>query len=347
HFDTVKARNHFDLDIDEQPYYQAEILIKEFIPLSSIKNIGNFGIPIPTQPQVLQSKNAYTARIDREHPTAFIFLVDHSASMYRQTYYNGEYISLAEAVARIVNSQINELVERCVKNNETRHYFDIAVIGYGEEAYSAWNGSIAGKDFVTPEEIRNNPFKKITVKEEVRNRKGVTIKDVEKKQWMVARDDGGCTRMDKALQRAVALLEDWMKVHQNKDCYPPTIINITDGEYNGTSDATMIQLSNELKSMFTNDGNALFFNIHVAPEQEEPIVFPSEKDELDGDEYGEKLFAMSSLLPLVYNDQIKQIFNVDLDDDVRYRAMAVNAGMERLVKMMKIGTLSSTLVSNQ
>ena len=34
HFDTVKARNHFDLDTDEQPYYQAEILVKNFIPLS-------------------------------------------------------------------------------------------------------------------------------------------------------------------------------------------------------------------------------------------------------------------------------------------------------------------------
>lgn len=102
----------------------------------------------------------------------------------------------------------------------------------------------------------------------------------------------------------------------------------------------------ELKSMFTNDGNVLFFNIHIVPEQEDAIVFPSEKDELNGDRYGENLFAMSSLLPLVYNDQIKQIFNVDINDDVRYRAMGVNAGMERLVKMMKIGTLSSTLVSN-
>lgn len=345
HFDTVKARNHFDLDIDEQPYYQAEILVKNFIPLSLIKNIGNFGIPIPSQPQSLQSKNAYTARIDREHPTAFIFLVDHSASMYRNTYYNGEYISLAEAVARIVNSQINELVERCVKNNETRHYFDIAVIGYGEEAYSAWNGALEGKDFVSPEEIRNNPYKRITVKEEVRTRKGVSIKEVEKKQWMVARDDGNWTRMDKALKRAEALLEDWMKEHQNKDCYPPTIINITDGEYNGTDDETMIQLSNQLKSMFTNDGNVLFFNIHVVPEQEEAIVFPSSESALNGDTYGENLFAMSSLLPLNYNDQIKQIFNEDLDADIRYRAMGVNAGMERLVKMMKIGTLSSTLIS--
>ena len=107
HFNTVKAKNHFDLDTNEQPYYQAEILVKNFIPLSLITNIGNFGIPIPTQPQQLQSKNAYTARIDREHPTAFMFLVDHSVSMDRYTYYNGEEITLSEAVSRIVNSQID------------------------------------------------------------------------------------------------------------------------------------------------------------------------------------------------------------------------------------------------
>lgn len=345
HFNTVKAKNHFDLDTNEQPYYQAEILVKNFIPLSLITNIGNFGIPIPTQPQQLQSKNAYTARIDREHPTAFMFLVDHSVSMDRYTYYNGEEITLSEAVSRIVNSQINELVERCVKNNETRHYFDIAVIGYGEEAYSAWNGALEGKDFVSPEEIRNNPYRKIIVKEEVRTRKGTTIKEIEKKQWMVARNDGSWTHMDKALKRAESLLEDWMKIHQNKDCYPPTIINITDGEYNGVDDATMLQLSNQLKSMFTNDGNVLFFNIHVAPNQDKAIVFPSSENDLNGDWYGEKLFAMSSLLPLNYNDQIKLIFNEDLDSDIRYRAMGVNAGMERLVKMMKIGTLSSSLIN--
>lgn len=346
HFDTVKARNHFDLDIDEQPYYQAEILVKNFIPLSAITNIGNFGIPIPSQPLSLQSKNAYTARIDREHPTAFIFLVDHSVSMNRYTFVNEERITLSEAVARIVNSQIDELVQRCVKNNETRHYFDIAVIGYGEEAYSAWNGALEGKDFVTPEEIRDNPYKKITVTEEVKTRKGITLKEVEKKQWMVARHDGGWTHMNKALKRAKSLLEDWMTTHQNRDCFPPTIINITDGEYNGTTDDNMMQLSNELKSMFTNDGNVLFFNIHIVPEQEEVISFPSEVHELNGDHYGEKLFAMSSLLPLSYNDQMKQILNEDIDADIRHRAMAVNTGMQFLAKFMKIGTLSSTLVNN-
>jgi len=344
HFKTVKARKHFDLDVDEQPFYQAEVLVKNFIPLKYIRNIGNFGIPIPSQPQMLQSKNAYTARVDREHPTAFIFLVDQSFSMKRLTTFNGEDMTLSEAVARIVNSQVNELVERCVKNNETRHYFDIAVIGYGSEAYSAWNGNLEGRDFVSPEEIRDNPFQKKMIKEEVRTRKGLTVKEVERKQWMTARHDGNWTRMDKALRRAEGLLESWMKEHHDKDCYPPTIINITDGEYNGVTDDEMLQLANQLKSMFTNDGNVLFFNIHIVPGHSESVVFPATVGELNNNGYGEKLFNMSSLLPLNYNEQIRGIFG-DRQTDIRYRAMGVNAGMERLVKMMKIGTLSSTLAN--
>ena len=293
---------------------------------------------------MLQSKNAYTARVDREHPTAFIFLVDQSFSMKRLTTFNGEDMTLSEAVARIVNSQVNELVERCVKNNETRHYFDIAVIGYGSEAYSAWNGNLEGRDFVSPEEIRDNPFQKKMIKEEVRTRKGLTVKEVERKQWMTARHDGNWTRMDKALRRAEGLLDNRMKEHHDKDCYPPTIINITDGEYNGVTDDEMLQLANQLKSMFTNDGNVLFFNIHIVPGHSESVVFPATVGELNNNGYGEKLFNMSSLLPLNYNEQIRGIFG-DRQTDIRYRAMGVNAGMERLVKMMKIGTLSSTLAN--
>lgn len=344
HFQTVKANKHFDLDADEQPYYQAEILVKNFVPLKYILNIGNFGIPIPSQPQQLQSKNAYTARIDREHPTAFIFLVDQSVSMRRLTTFDGEDMTLSEAVARIVNKQINELVERCVKNNETRHYFDIAIIGYGEEAYSAWNGNLEGRDFVTPEEIRDNPFLKKKMNEEVRTRRGITIKEVEKKQWMVARHDGNWTHMDKAFKRAEGLLESWMQQHHDKDCYPPTIINVTDGEYNDVTHDKMQQLANQLKSMFTNDGNVLFFNIHVVPGHSESVVFPATVGELNQNGYGEKLFNMSSLLPFNYNEKIRELFG-DKQTDIRYHAMGVNTGMERLVKMMKIGTLSSMLIT--
>ena len=100
HFNSVKARTHFDLTDEEKPYFQAEILVKSFIPLECIKNIKNFGIPIPSMPKVLQSKIPYTAQITRNTPTAFIFLIDQSVSMKRTTSLNGETMSLAEAVAR-------------------------------------------------------------------------------------------------------------------------------------------------------------------------------------------------------------------------------------------------------
>ena len=46
HFKSVKASKHFDLEESEQPYFQAELLVKNFVPLSYITNIESFGILI-------------------------------------------------------------------------------------------------------------------------------------------------------------------------------------------------------------------------------------------------------------------------------------------------------------
>ena len=337
HFSAVKAQKHFDLDDDEQKFYQAEVLVKNFIPLEYIRNIGNFGIPIPNKPTVLQSKTAYTAQITRNTPTAFIFLVDHSVSMERKTFLFGEDMTMAEAAARIVNRQINELVLHCIKSNETRHYYDIAVIGYGERAYSGWNGGLEGRDFVSPEELREHPYKKIITREEKRTRKGVVIKEVEKVQWIEAKHDGRCTHLHKAFTKAQQLLNQWMEKHHNKDCYPPTIINVTDGVFNGARREDVLQQANELKSMFTNDGNVILFNIHItASKSTEEVACPIELSELRGNSYAETLFHMSSLLPERYNADISLLLNDNRAG--RHRAMGVNADATTLIKLMDIGT---------
>lgn len=337
HFSAVKAKKHFDLDDDEQKFYQAEVLVKNFIPLEYIKNIGNFGIPIPNKPKMLQSKTAYTAQITRNTPTAFIFLVDHSVSMQKMTNMFGEEMTMAEAAARIVNRQINELVLRCIKSNETRHYYDIAVIGYGEHAYSGWNGELEGRDFVSPEELRDNPYKKIITREEKRTRKGVVIKEVEKVQWVEARHDGHWTHLHKAFSQAETLLSRWMEKHHDTDCYPPTIINITDGEFNGANKDYILQQANELKSMFTNDGNVILFNIHfTANKSTEEVVCPIEISELSGNGYAETLFNMSSLLPERYNADISRCLNDNRTG--RHVAMGMNADATTLIKLMDIGT---------
>lgn len=337
HFGLFRGHRYFDMDDDAKMYYKAEVLVKNFIPLKYIKNIGNFGIPIPAQPKQLQAKIPYTAQITRNTPTVFIFLVDHSASMGQTTTLFGEEMQMAEAAARIVNNQINELVLRCVKMGDVRHYYDIAVVGYGEDAYSGWQGELEGRDFVSPEELKNHPFTKIVTRKETRTRKGVQVKEVEQVQWVSARSDGSWTRYHEAFDYAKKLLDEWMEEHHDKDCYPPTVIHITDGEYNGATKDEVMQKANELKAMFTNDGNVILFNIHITADlNADAVACPISKDELGGDEYAETLFDMSSLLPERYNQDISRC----LDDTRagRHVAMGMNADATTLIKLMDIGT---------
>ena len=337
HFNSFKAKKHFDLDADEQKFYQAEVLVKNHIPLQFIKNIGNFGFTIPSQSAQMQTKTAYTAQITRNTPTAFIFLIDQSVSMQKYTTLYGEEMPMAEAVARIVNHQLNELVLRCIKGSETRDYYDIAIIGYGENAYSGWKGELEGRDFVKPSELKEHPYKKITTKKETRTRKGVKVVEIEEVQWIEAEATEGWTRVHHAFEKAKGLLDEWMEKHHEKDCYPPTIINITDGEFNGATKEYVLQQANELKSMFTNDGNVILFNIHISANKAVCVTCPASKDEVSFSSLATTMYEMSSLLPMRYSDRIADL-RKDGTPNNRYRAMSINADMSTLIQLMDIGT---------
>ena len=98
-----------------------------------------------------------------------------------------------------------------------------------------------------------------------------------------------------------------------------------------------MQQANELKSLFTNDGNVILFNIHfTASKSPQEIVLPIEKQELHGNRYAETLFMMSSLLPLRYNTEIDRCLNDGRQG--RHVAMGVNADATTLIKLMDIGT---------
>ena len=337
HFNSFKAKKHFDLDADEQKFYQAEVLVKNHIPLQFIKNIGNFGFTIPSQSAQMQTKTAYTAQITRNTPTAFIFLIDQSVSMRKYTTLYGEEMPMAEAVARIVNHQLNELVLRCIKGSETRDYYDIAIIGYGENAYSGWKGELEGRDFVKPSELKEHPYKKITTKKETRTRKGVKVVEVEEVQWIEAEATKSWTRVHHAFEKAKGLLDEWMEKHHEKDCYPPTIINITDGEFNGATKEYVLQQANELKSMFTNDGNVILFNIHISANKAVCVTCPASKDEVSFSSLATTMYEMSSLLPMRYSDRIADLRG-DGAPNNRYTAMSINADMSTLIQLMDIGT---------
>lgn len=351
HFSTVKARTHFDVDEDERMYFQAELLVREFIPLSMITNIADFGVVMskpqaaaPSSPKTSTTPSAssqiqlhvpYTAMISRETPTAFIFLVDHSVSMRNMTNLYGQQMTCAQAVAQILNAQIAELVNRCIKLGETRHYYDIAVIGYGKDVYSAWSGTLSGRSFVTPAELEQNPQKVITVKKAKKIRGKEIVTELEQPQWFEPRCDGSRTHGHKAFKRAYELAEQWIQSHDAR-CYPPTIINITDGQFNGADKETHSQLASEIKSLYTSDGNVLLFNVHITPAEVESIAFPASREELGTNKYASELFEWSSLLPETYNEKIANLFNIPVTS--RLSAMAVNTDMQQLIKIMDIGT---------
>ncbi|MDE6082993.1 MAG: DUF4433 domain-containing protein [Muribaculaceae bacterium] len=336
HFKSLKANTHFDLPPEEQMYFQAEVLVKNHIPLSAITNLSSYGVTPSKVAMQTPTRIPYTAQISRQTPTAFIFMVDHSVSMKRTIYWHGETITLSEAVARILNNQINELVLRCIKADDVRHYYDIAVIGYGHEVSSGWNGDLEGRWFVTPQELRDHPFRTITVWEEKRTRRGPVVKEVQKVLWVDADHTGNGTYLHNALDKAKCLLQEWMDEHRGLVCYPPTIINITDGAYNGAAEDIVEFKANELKSMSTDDGNVIFFNIHVTPNNSKNTLFPTESSEVGNSLLAKRLFNLSSLLPERYNDEINSIKRTD--NGQRYRAMGVNVDMATLVKIMDIGT---------
>jgi hypothetical protein len=78
---------------------------------------------------------SYRAEISRRHPSLLFFLVDQSASMARSWGSGRE--TLSESTADAINRYLRDIVIRCSKADGVRHYFDIALLGYGSKVDSA------------------------------------------------------------------------------------------------------------------------------------------------------------------------------------------------------------------
>jgi hypothetical protein len=94
-----------------------------------------------------------------------------------------------------------------------------------------------------------------------------------------------------ALTKAAEAVVGWADSHPN--CYPPTILHVTDGE---STDGDPENIANALKQISTNDGECLVFNIHVSTQMGETIRFPASESGLS-DRFSKLLFRMSSVLP--------------------------------------------------
>ncbi len=227
------------------------------------------------------------------------------------------------------------LVTRCTKSEGVRDYFEIGVIGYGGSGIqNGFEGNLGSTVMHKISEIEANPLRV-----EDRKRKlddgtgGIIEQSVKFAVWLESCASGG-TPMCAAITRVARELAEWCDSHP--DCYPPTVLHITDGE---STDGDPEPLAESLKQIHTNDGPVVFLNLHVSATGGVPIKFPSSENGLP-DNYAKILFRMSSQLPehLIQFAEEKG-FTITFEP----RGFMFNAEASEIVDFFDIGTRASQL----
>ena len=274
---------------------------------------------------------SYQAEISRRSPTAFVILVDQSGSMADPFGLDSSFTK-SQFVADVVNKWLQNLVLRCAKGEVIRNYFEVAVVGYGAEVRSLLE---VGSSNLTPiADIATSPQRIEDRKQKVDDGAGGIVEMNVKFPIWVDPMASGPTPMGEALSLAERVLRDWANAHPQ--AYPPTVINITDGE---ATDPGPQDAAERLKEIATTDGNVLVFNCHISGHGGYPVLYPADPAKLP-DAFAEMLFDMSSVLP----SSIAAVAGREgfvIEDGARGFAYQADAGS--FVRFVDIGTRTSNL----
>lgn len=268
----------------------------------------------------------FSAEISRANPTCFLFLIDQSESMGDHIGGGDVPMTKAEAVADAVNRLLSELSIKCAKEDGVRDYFYVGVVGYGATVGPILDGALAGRDLVPLSDVAARPAR---MEERTRfNGRHSAGRSVRFPTWFspVAYGD---TPMCAALSRARVVLGNWLSDHPG--CFPPVVVNITDGV---STDGDPLPVAQGLQALTSADGHVLLFNLHLSSGRAEPVVFPGPDTRLP-DDYARHLHRMSSPLP---DQMVAAAARQDLFLDDGARGFAFNADISAIVQFLDVGT---------
>lgn len=270
----------------------------------------------------------YSAEISRSNPTCFLFLIDQSKSMGNPI--GGDVTrKKADVVADSINRLLYTLVLRCVWGQAVLDRFHLGVIGYGRQVTYGLGGALAGRDLVPIGEVARSPLRVEQRVNKVDDGMGGQVEQTVKfPVWFEPAFDGK-TPMTAALEQACFLLGGFLVEHPT--CYPPIVINVTDGE---ATDGDPEVPAEKLRDMTSDDGNVLLFNIHLSARPVKPIEFPWKDEELP-DDAAKRLFHMSSRLPPPMHYPAKQA-GIHVNSETR--GFVFNADLASVVRFLDIGT---------
>lgn len=276
----------------------------------------------------------YSAEISRANPSCFIFLIDQSGSMADPFGSGDSNRTKADSVGDAINRLLQNLVLKCAKEEGVRDFYHVGVIGYGVRVGSAFSGSLAGRDLVPISEIANLPARiEERSKKEDDGAGGLVDRSIRFPIWFdpVA---NGSTPMCQALVQARSVVQGWLAQHPG--CFPPIVINITDGE---ATDGDPNAAADDIRKLTSDDGEVLLFNVHLSSQGESAIKFPDSDTGLP-DKFAKLLFQMSSPLPAFMRSIAKQEGHQVSDGT---RGFVFNADIVAVIQFLDIGTRPSNL----
>jgi hypothetical protein len=270
----------------------------------------------------------YVAEISRSNPTCFVFLVDQSASMAKP-FPGLPGKSKAHGVADVINRLLSELVKKCSKGYHVVDRYQFILIGYGDQAASIWQGALANQVRVPVSQLANHPLRVERRLRRVPDGSGGTVEESSNfPVWLEPAAQGKtcmCRAMDMAWEAVVNFVEEF------PGCFPPMVINVTDGM---ATDGDPAQHATMIRDYASRDGNVLLFNVHISSHAAYPLLFPDREQGLP-DDFARRLFQMSSLLPPRMAALAREDGFAVTDAT---RGFVFNADFDAIVRFLDIGT---------
>ena len=259
--------------------------------------------------------------ISSTNPCLIIYLLDQSGSM-ADKFGNASHSKSVE-LANSINDVIYEVGLRCIgSGGELKNRFELAIIGYGKDSdkvQSGWEGQLTNKWVVSIKNIFDYPLGQ----------------DNDKPIWIRPYAIGS-TPMTKAFENARRLCNDWISWGNHKECHPPIIINITDGEAtdSGNNFNSLKNEAEQLKRIATNYGAVNILNIHISSRSGDRVLFPNDISNVN-DKFAKLLFDMST--PLNENMiRLAQQKGYNIQDNGK--GYVFNGNATDLINFLNIGT---------
>lgn len=275
--------------------------------------------------------------VTRANPALIVFMVDMSGSMSENILFEDKLMQKNEALSRIVNSTLTEIIYTCRRGGEYRDYFNFVVLGYdgGGVASLLEKYNTTKSDFTNVQDLINSNTERVPYHKNVDG----TLSDT--KFWEFVKIGAmERTPMFEALTQAYNLGKKWI-ASKTISPSPLMFINITDGGATDACDKELIDIAKKIKSLRTAGGQAILMNIHISTvDGDKTIIFPRDKKGLDAIKNADLLYEMASELPEWMSEIMSNKLGLNWVEGDKYRALGYNTLITQLFDVLQIGTIS-------